>query len=557
MKPLTYIVLLLSSATILFFSCHPRHSNSEWIQLADEQASKSTDSLETLLNNVERPLELKGNERLLYGWLSGYLHYKKNASMIEDSLLIPAADTYIANKDSVRELLSYLLKAKYLQWSEKPEEALSVIQEGYRRAEEGNDTSYMQNLLMQEGRLYRFVWHDYKKYTEILRQVIAIKETPILLYSLGLAMALERNDSSAYYMNRSAEFFLQEKDTSQAVFIYRNLANTQAHLGGDQHLVINTARKILVLSEGIKSYDHRGSRDDVMIDSYRSMISAFLHIGKLDSAQHYIDKSWKLIHPDDTYYLMEMNLLTAYQAMVDYTQKGTFDFSKAIVYNDSLCRNRLNQGSTTYQLRNSNKRLTAEALVAMVEKQRTQTTIGIIIVGVLLVGIYVRYRYRQRIARLAEAEERIDTLSRMLEEAQRATDEDDAFVKRMLLQQLGVIRLVANTPTAQNQALLRRLAELGNDQVPVEELIVWEDLYPLIDRLYNGFHAHLMERFGSVLTDKEVQICCLLCAGFSTKEISVITHQSTSSIYVRKTSIRKKLGIEEGADIVETVKNIS
>ena len=200
MKPLTYIVLLLSSATILFFSCHPRHSNSEWIQLADEQASKSTDSLETLLNNVERPLELKGNERLLYGWLSGYLHYKKNASMIEDSLLIPAADTYIANKDSVRELLSYLLKAKYLQWSEKPEEALSVIQEGYRRAEEGNDTSYMQSLLMEEGRLYRFVWHDYKKYTEILRQVIAIKETPILLYSLGLAMALERNDSSAYYM---------------------------------------------------------------------------------------------------------------------------------------------------------------------------------------------------------------------------------------------------------------------------------------------------------------------------------------------------------------------
>ena len=113
-----------------------------------------------------------------------------------------------------------------------------------------------------------------------------------------------------------------------------------------------------------------------------------------------------------------------------------------------------------------------------------------------------------------------------------------------------MIRLVANTPTAQNQALLRRLTELGNDQVPVEELIVWEDLYPLIDRLYNGFHACLTERFGSVLTDKEVQICCLLCAGFSTKEIGVITHQSDSSIYVRKTSIRRKLEMPEGADIV-------
>ena len=190
------------------------------------------------------------------------------------------------------------------------------------------------------------------------------------------------------------------------------------------------------------------------------------------------------------------------------------------------------------------------AMEIRLQKQRTQMYIGIIIVVVLLAGVYARHRYRQRIARLAEAEERIDTLSRMLEEAQQATNEDDAFVKRMLLQQLGVIRLVANTPTAQNQALLRRLAELGNDQVPVEELIVWEDLYPIIDRLYNRFHTRLKERYGSLLTDKEIQTCCLLCAGFSTKEIGVITHQSASSIYVRKTSIRKKIGAEEGADIV-------
>ena len=193
----------------------------------------------------------------------------------------------------------------------------------------------------------------------------------------------------------------------------------------------------------------------------------------------------------------------------------------------------------------------------LLQKQRTWTIIGIGVLVLLFVAYRIRLRNKERIARLAEAEDRIDTLSRMLEEAQKSTSEeekDQAFFKRILLQQLGVIRLVANTPTAQNQALLRRLAELGNDQVPVEELIVWEDLYPLIDRLYNGFHSRLKERFGSLLTDKEVQTCCLLCAGFSTKEIGVITHQSASSIYVRKTAIRKKLGAEEGADIVEVVK---
>ena len=236
-------------------------------------------------------------------------------------------------------------------------------------------------------------------------------------------------------------------------------------------------------------------------------------------------------------------------------EEADFHLEKAWILHDSTLRIDKSRILIEMQEKYDQQKVKDEAAMEIrLQKQRTLIYIGSIIVVVLLAGIYARHRYRQRIARLAEAEDRIDTLTRMLEEAQQATGEDDAFVKRMLLQQLGVIRLVANTPTAQNQALLRRLAEIGNDQIPVEELIVWEDLYPLIDRLYNGFHFRLTERFGSILTNKEVQICCLLCAGFSTKEISVITHQSSGTVYVRKTSIRKKLGIEEAADIVEAVK---
>ncbi len=41
-----------------------------------------------------------------------------------------------------------------------------------------------------------------------------------------------------------------------------------------------------------------------------------------------------------------------------------------------------------------------------------------------------------------------------------------------------------------------------------------------------------------------------MVAKFSTKEISVITAQTTATIYVRKSSIRKKLGIPEKEDIL-------
>ena len=282
----------------------------------------------------------------------------------------------------------------------------------------------------------------------------------------------------------------------------------------------------------------------------------FLTIGRIyknlnmqDSAYFYFNKALE----SDNLYTLHNAHIEIYDILYKKQQykDAIFNLDKARFYNDSISQLDKSRTLIEMQEKYDQQKVKDEAAMEIrLQKQRTQMYIGGIILAVLLIGAYARHRYRQRIVRLAEAEERIDTLSRMLEEAQQATDKDDAFFKRILLQQLGVIRLVANTPTAQNQALLRRLAELGNDQVPVEELIVWEDLYPIIDRLYNRFHTRLKDRYGSLLTDKEIQTCCLLCAGFSTKEIGVITHQSASSIYVRKTSIRRKLGVPEGADIV-------
>jgi DNA-binding CsgD family transcriptional regulator len=82
----------------------------------------------------------------------------------------------------------------------------------------------------------------------------------------------------------------------------------------------------------------------------------------------------------------------------------------------------------------------------------------------------------------------------------------------------------------------------------------WENLFELIDNLYSGFYSKLHRKYGELLTQKEEQIIVLMLAGFSTKEISVITGQTTATIYVRKSSIRKKLGVPEKEDIVVFLK---
>ena len=117
-----------------------------------------------------------------------------------------------------------------------------------------------------------------------------------------------------------------------------------------------------------------------------------------------------------------------------------------------------------------------------------------------------------------------------------------------MLRQLGIIKMVAEAPTEQNREMLRKISSVDrNSNGP---LVNWENVFEMIDSLYSGFYSRLHELYGDVLSEKEEQIIVLMIARFSTKETGVITSQSAATIYVRKSSIRKKLGIPEKEDIM-------
>ena len=293
--------------------------------------------------------------------------------------------------------------------------------------------------------------------------------------------------------------------------------------------------------------------------AYLVLGDIYKKLGQLDSACYYLNKA---SNSNNIY-----TTRNAYQRLYNIS-KESGNYKEAVEYSeklwdkqDSINKIASNKALIEMQEKYDQQRVRDEMTAKMtLQKQRTMMGIGVAVLILGFIAYYVYVRNKGRITRLAEAEERIETLNHLLEEAQKEpspdAEKDDTFFKRILLQQLGIIRLVANTPTAQNQALLRRLAETGNDDMPAEELIAWKDLYPIIDRLYNGFYTRLTQHFGSVLTDQEVQTCCLLCAGFSTKEIAVITRQAVTTVYIRKSSSRQKMGVPEGADIVEWVKNL-
>lgn len=173
----------------------------------------------------------------------------------------------------------------------------------------------------------------------------------------------------------------------------------------------------------------------------------------------------------------------------------------------------------------------------------------------IVAAIFYRLSSRRR-RRLLEAEEKIDTLDQMLREV-RSADGNSAdrnrTLKRMVLRQMGLLKVFASSPTEQNQEVLRKISAVDAESASNGNLVNWEHLYAMIDELYEGFYTNLLKTYPDTFSEKEIQIICLLHGGFSTKEIGVLTRQSSATIYVRKSAIRKKLGTEEGGDFLAAI----
>ena len=199
---------------------------------------------------------------------------------------------------------------------------------------------------------------------------------------------------------------------------------------------------------------------------------------------------------------------------------------------NSLQENAYVKQAITDAKEENNRLLTERNLKLTIKQQRTQIIFTYVGIGlVMIIGGLTFFNWKRK-RQMEDKEEELETLRQLITESQQHTEQkDDRFFKRILLQQLGVIRMAASNPTNANQELIRRMSEIVDGQVPVDSLLNWEDLYQTIDYIYEGFYTRIKEKYGEILNEKELQLCCLLRANFSTKEISIVSGQGVRTVY--------------------------
>uniref|UniRef100_UPI004025F0A9 helix-turn-helix domain-containing protein n=1 Tax=Candidatus Limisoma sp. TaxID=3076476 RepID=UPI004025F0A9 len=520
--------------------------NRNTIDEAEKVMQTNADSAMAMLDAID-PADLKADSlRTKYHYLRGFGHMRQNRSMIGDSL-IAFAHEYYRGKDVVRDMRSGTAYAWYKFWVGDTPGAITMLDSlvSLRNMPDSliAPTLRIRVLLgaseYQGDALIPFARRLVSIETDTLRRVEA---TYMLLSAYEYA---EKLDSALMLSEELIEYARSHNWGDKQFMFELERAQILGEMG-------RTAESDEVVAEIFrKSSPDNGAADYL----HMQLAMNALNTGNLNRAAKELaiadSFAVKFRKEDDTYYRSYSNLL---RTMIDFKQNGKMRLAHVYGLNNRQQEryNRAKASQWESELSALEQQRRALALKAESEHKTVVILVIALVAVLILAGAVWIIRHRRQ--RERENEERAEALQKMVDELKAAPSLEQTEVhtpvalRRAMLQQLGIIKMVAETPTEQNREMLRKISSIESDTDG--ELVNWNNVFELINTLYSGFYDKLHTAYGETLTPKEEQIIVLMVAGFSTKEISVITGQTTSTIYVRKSSIRKKLGVPEKEDIV-------
>ena len=466
------------------------------------------------------------------------IRYKRGESLSEDVLLCEALNYYqtLEPRDSARLSQATILTAYHYWWNEEREKAYNLLEP---LSGTNKDALYALFDLAYKDNDYKATYAYLCKIMEdkTERTFRNYHAMAVLYFFLGNLEECERlYDELPKHIKTPADSVL---------YFEKTLPNHADALSeyGKQERAIKLQTQVL---------NHFMGKDNWWVaKAYLSLARYHILLKDFDKAERYLLLAEKNA---DEYFYCNLAIFTYMQqlkSILDYAKNNRISVMEWAHFGNTLQGNAVKKRDIIEAKRMANRRLEKENMQIIIQRQKDLMLYLTLFFIMLLVIIGLLLWLHVRKSKIVEKEEEIDTLRKLLSESSYVVDDnkDDRFFKRILLQQLGVIKLATSNPTASNIALLKRMREITNQEVDVDSLLNWEDLYQTIDYIYDGFHISLVQRYGAVLNEKEIQLCCLLKANFSTKEISVVTQQSVRTVYQRKSTIRQTLKMTEAEDI--------
>ena len=466
-------------------------------------------------------------------------HEMDGASLSEDAGVVDALEFYKMQEptDTATIKMTTRLVASYYWWAGEKAKAYEILERYLAEYPDDDESRYtLLNLLVLDSDYRRMEYHLIQRMSadDSIRSFRKLHELAVVKFYNG-----DTEEALAYY----DEAFNLVKDAEDSTLMWRLALPAYSDIlssAGNQRRAIEIRKRVL-------EHD-RGNNPTEEALSYASLAWYHLQLNDIPTARRYVELAQST--KDETFDndLSRAGYLQVVKLILDYAETSSIDVKEWGLFVNGLGDKAMVAQKITDAKREANWRLEEKNMQITIQRQKEQLLFLWMTFVMLFAIMGLLIWLRNRKSKLVEKEEEIDTLRKLLSESS-DDKKDDRFFKKILLQQLGVIRLATSNPTSANLALLKRMREISNQEVDVDSLLNWNDLFQTIDYIYGGFYTSLIRRFGTTLNEKEIQLCCLLKANFSTKEISVVTQQSVRTVYQRKSTIRQTLQMPEAEDI--------
>lgn len=546
MRYFKYIVFVLLFVGV-FIGCNPQPEANYLLAQAEKFAdNEQADSAIVLIDSIFYPEKSFNQEEYMqYLVTRTRVRFKAYRDIKGDTAVFKAWAYYKGKKTEPRwtALAAFYSGCVYREQEDK-NKAMRAYMEALSEAKKTPDDNlkgliqtHIGGILWQQGLnrqalvFFRKSENYYQNYPE--QRIISICNIGRSYLMMG------KTDSAIITFKRGLQFSNQSSDWKSKVLLEQNISVAYSEQGKyDQALPY--------LRQAFKNNLDTTS----VVRFYLNFANLYSLMGLSDSARYYNNLIKATVN-----HVQSLDLKISIYALLAKTESKTKNHESEIEYlkkeistYDQLLESMNNNAVLDIQQK-YNFELLKNSYQEDVSKYQY---VVIILLLILILGIVVfsKYRIHQK-NRLIETHEKIVTLSKMASDLENFSSTTIALqeknMRELLMWKFDVIKksvLVTKIDydNASTLQLAKRFHQIVYHHNAQDD--VWSDFEDIINHISKDLSKRMRSLFPS-LSEKEYRICLLTYAGMNVKEIAVILELSSNSIQTYRTSIRKKLGIED------------
>ena len=553
-----YFILL---GMVLFAVASCRHSSPADSLLASADAVMHTrpDSALMLLQQVQHPEKLQGEQQALYALLSTQASYKNGIPVESDSLISIACDYYSASPDSVRKAWSCFYAAQVYRDMSMPQKALEYFHMADNASRGSDDNRFLKLLYFHWGGML----DELKLYEESIwlqKKAISIsaadKDTSSLIFDysqLGWTYILKEDiDSAEWSLGNGIRLLDAYGMCEPAINLYQRMSIVK-HMQKKYDDAIEYINKSISL-DGSKTIPLLFTKGDIFFD-----------MNMLDSATYY----YSFLKEDSCFSKMEKN---AYFDFWANFYEDINDYKTAYTYLKERCRltDELAEDNTSEEIARIQKRYDYTVIKHENDRlklQRMQSTVWLVVLcGSLLVAVAVAYIiYLSYIRYRRNRDEMLRSRDELLRQLRLELREKSLALERVESGPTVAGDSSADSLRAENESLrsamlrtsdvMRRVESLQNGGTGSLTSAEMSDLADTLDVCFDGFCRRLKSDFPS-LNASDLAYCCLVRLGVPSYSILHLLDVSKETLKRRKTRMKHdKMHLPDGVSLDEYIKN--